>query len=395
MASRRGQDARAGAPSSREEAAAALARAAEAGEVVRPVGGGTKLGWGRPPAAGAVELSTKGLDRIVEHNEGDFTAVLEAGVTLADAQRAFADAGQALSLDPPLGDGEAATIGGVVATADSGPLRHRYGAPRDLVVGMTFALSDGTLAKAGGKVIKNVAGYDLAKLFTGAFGTLGLIVDVAVRLHPKPPATATAVGAGSDPDALARAAADVAHSPLEADCLDVRWAGGAGAVLVRFAGAAAADQARAAARMLEGAGGLGDVSLDEDDDERWAGQRAAQRAAGEAVVVKVSGVQAQLANVLRAADRAGAESVVGRAAFGLSWLRLPGGAPADVAARVEELRAGLAPSPCAVLDAPEAVRVAVDPWGEQDAARLALSRRVKERFDPPAILNRGVYVGGI
>ena len=127
---------------------------------------------------------------------------------LAEAQAAFAAEGQMLALDPPLLDH--ATVGGVMATADSGPLRHRYGGMRDLVVGATVALSDGTLAKSGGKVIKNVAGYDLAKLFTGSYGTLGLIVRVAVRLHPLPTRTATAVGASDDPDVLGAAATDLA-----------------------------------------------------------------------------------------------------------------------------------------------------------------------------------------
>ena len=101
----------------------------------------------------------------------------------------FADAGQMLALDPP---GDDATIGGIVATGDSGPLRHRYGGPRDLVLGVTVALPDGTVAQAGGKVIKNVAGYDLSKLMTGSFGTLGLIAQVALRLHPLPRETVTA-----------------------------------------------------------------------------------------------------------------------------------------------------------------------------------------------------------
>ena len=117
------------------------------------------------------------MAQILEHNEGDLTAVLQAGVPLAEAQAAFADKGQMFAVDPPLGAGDAATIGGVMATADSGPLRHRYGGVRDLVLGITVALSDGTLAKAGSKVIKNVAGYDLGKLFTGSYGTLGLIVS--------------------------------------------------------------------------------------------------------------------------------------------------------------------------------------------------------------------------
>ena len=167
-----------------------LKSASAEGATVRFAGGRTKFDWGGPAPAD-VEISTLDLNEIREHNVGDLTAVLEAGVKLADAQAAFAAEGQMLALDPPdLG----ATIGGVIATADSGPLRHRYGSVRDLVVGMTVALSDGTVAKSGGKVIKNVAGYDLAKLFTGAYGTLGAILQVAVRLHPVAPATVTAVG---------------------------------------------------------------------------------------------------------------------------------------------------------------------------------------------------------
>src|SRR5688572_26203365 len=161
-----------------------------AGRAVRPVGGGTKLQWGSHPPSpgpeGAVDLGTGTLGEIAEHNVGDFTAVLGAGVRVADAQAAFAAENQMLALDPPLGAGDAATVGGMIATADSGPLRHRYGGVRDLVVGMTVILSDGTVAKSGGKVIKNVAGYDLAKLFAGSYGTLGLIASVSVRLHPLP-----------------------------------------------------------------------------------------------------------------------------------------------------------------------------------------------------------------
>ena len=172
------------APETFEDAAAALASATAAGQAVRIIGAGTKLSWGNPAQPGeiAVELRTSSLDEIVEHNAGDLTAILQAGVPLAVAQRTFAAAGQMLALDPPLDP--APTIGGVIATGDSGPLRHRYGAPRDLVIGATVALSDGTIASSGGKVIKNVAGYDLAKLFSGSFGTLGLILSISVRLHP-------------------------------------------------------------------------------------------------------------------------------------------------------------------------------------------------------------------
>ena len=223
------------APESSDAVAALLRQAGESGSAVRFTGGGTKITWGGRAHDPALELSTTNLDQIVEHNAGDLTAVLEAGVPLARAQATFAAEGQMLSLDPP---DDGATVGGVVASGDSGPLRSRYGGVRDLVVGMRVALSDGTLAKSGGKVIKNVAGYDLAKLFGGSFGTLGAIVEVSVRLHPLPPETASAVGLSEDPDELARAAVAIGRAPLEHQGFDLRWSGGAGALLVRFAGAA-------------------------------------------------------------------------------------------------------------------------------------------------------------
>jgi glycolate oxidase FAD binding subunit len=372
------------------EAAAELLRALGAdGRTVRVRGGGTKSAWGPPAEPVATEIVTGGLGRVLEHNEGDFTAVLEAGVPLARAQTVFAAGGQMLALDPPLGDGEAATIGGVLATADSGPLRHRYGGVRDVVVGITIALSDGSLAKAGGRVIKNVAGYDLAKLFAGSFGTLGLAVSVAVRLHPRPAETASAWGASADPSALAATIASLARLPLEADCLDVAWRDGAGRVLVRFGGAAAVRQAAAVADRLRTAG-LDDIDHSADDAALWDAQRAGQRAA-DGAVLKVSARPADVARVLGAARDAGA-SVVGRAALGLHWVTLEGD---DLVARVEAVRAALAPRACTLHDAPEAVRAAVAPWAEPDPGALAVMRRVKERFDPARIFSPGTFVGGI
>src|SRR4051794_22447219 len=355
-----------------------------AGEVVRPVGGGTKLGWGSPAPEDAVDLETSDLDAIVEHNVGDFTAVLEAGVRLADAQAAFAAEHQMLALDPPLGAasaGEAgrggedngATIGGMVATADSGPMRHRYGGVRDLVVGMTVVLSDGTIAKSGGKVIKNVAGYDLAKLFTGSFGTLGLIATVSVRLHPLQDDTATVVGASEDPERLATAARSLAALPLEAEALDVAWDGGSGRVLVRYAGAAAGHQAAETVDRMRTLR-LEQPHTEEDDAGVWREQRAAQRSP-DGIVVKVSGRPTDLVAVVRAAEAQGG-TVVSRAALGLSWLRLPAGA--DVAA----VREALSPRPCAVLDGAERTG---DAWPSPDQGTLAVMARLKERFDPARI----------
>ena len=363
-------------PGSRDELAAALA----GGEAVRPVGGATKLGWGPARPDGAREISTRGLDRIVEHNAGDLTAVLEAGVPLAAAQRRFADAGQRLALDPPLGEGDAATIGGVVASADSGPLRARYGAARDLVIGVTVALSDGTIARAGGKVIKNVAGYDLAKLFAGSFGTLGVILEVAVRLHPRPERTLTAVGSATDPARLARAALALAQAPLEHEGLDIRFGGGDGVLMVRLAGAVAEAQAEAPLALMR-AEGLS-CALVEDDDAVWELQRAGQRSA-EGTVVRVSGLQTQLTDVLSAAALLGGR-VVGRASLGLSYVRLEDRSPEEAGQALETLRRELSPAPCVVLDGPPELRG--DGWAPREEGLVRLTERVRRRFDPAGVL---------
>jgi glycolate oxidase FAD binding subunit len=374
------------APETFEAAAAALAAAGAESLSVRICGAGTKVAWGSVTPPAEIELHTTKLSRIVEHNAGDLTAVLEAGVPLARAQRQFASAGQMLALDPALGADEAATIGGAVATGDSGPLRHRYGAPRDLVVGAAVALSDGTIARSGGKVIKNVAGYDLAKLFAGSFGTLGMILSVNVRLHPVPVATATAIGASADPDVLGAAARALAAAPLEFEALDVSWRTGEGALLARSGGAEAARRsARAAALMREA--GLEPVDVRTDDESLWERQRAGQRSRDRALV-RVAARPSALPAVLRAAAACGA-TLVGRAALGSSFVELDPGS-------VSRLRERLPPdSTSMILDAPAELRGRVDPWGSPDQAALALMRRVKARFDPARACNPGLFVGGI
>ncbi|MFL5828123.1 MAG: FAD-binding oxidoreductase [Thermoleophilaceae bacterium] len=368
-------------PATQDEAAALVAQCGRDGLRLHVRGGGTKVGWGTPAAEPDVELSTRSLDGMIEHNEGDLTAILEAGVSLARAQETFAAAGQMLALDPPLGEGGAATIGGVISSGDSGPLRHRYGAPRDLVLGVKVALSDGTVAKSGSKVIKNVAGYDLAKLFAGSFGTLGLVLQVAVRLHPRASETVTAVGRATDPGAVARGASDLAHASLEKECVDVRWDQGQGAALARLGGATARAQAEAGARVLEEAGLESEVV--EDDDDVWEAQRAGQRSTEQAVV-RVSGLQTELARTMRAAEALGG-SLVGRASLAISWITV---APE----RVAELRRELAPQGCVVLDAPAELRASLDVW---DAEPSELARRVKQRFDPAGVFAPGTFAGGI
>jgi glycolate oxidase FAD binding subunit len=373
-------------PATFEAAAATLAQCSAAGTAVRIRGAGTKLGWGLPADSDDVELRSTALTEIVEHNAGDLTAILEAGVPLAQAQRTFAQAGQMLALDPPTGPDAAATIGGVVATGDSGPLRHRYGAPRDLVVGMTFALGDGTIAHSGGKVIKNVAGYDLAKLFAGSFGTLGMILSVSVRLHPLPATTTTVLGSTAKPDLLSAAARALTAAPFELEALDVRWGAGRGELLARCAGAETARRCRRAALLL-GEHGLEQIDVVTDDEALWERQRAGQRSRQRALL-RLAARPSQLSTVLRAVAACNG-TLVGRAALGCSFVEL------EVDA-VVGLRAGLPPGAVSiVLDAPSAARRDLDPWGSPDAGALELMRRIKARFDPTGVCNPGLFVGGI
>jgi glycolate oxidase FAD binding subunit len=369
-------------PASAAEVAGVLA----GGGRIRPVGGGTKLAWGAPGVRPDLELSTGSLDRIVAHNDGDLTAVLQAGVRLAAAQEAFARHGQRLTLDPPDGDGRA-TIGGILATGDSGPVRHRFGGPRDLILGVRIALPDGTLARAGSDVIKNVAGYDLAKLQCGALGTLGVICEATVRLHPIAEATITVRAESRDPATLCAAARGLAGHSLELEALDLRWDGpeAGGALLARAVGRTVERSVETLTRLL-GAAGLESAAV-EDDDEIWAEQRARQRAAPGGAVLRVSALPTDLERILEAS-----ESAVGRAGLGLFWVRLDADADAE---RVRALRAALHPAACVLQDGSQELRAAVDPWGVGPGTELELVRRVKQSFDPRGVCNAGRYVGGI
>src|SRR5882757_1249187 len=171
-------------PGTEGELAEILRLSSEAGVVVTPRGGGTKLEWGNSPARAGLILSTARLNEIIEHAWADLTVAVQAGCTIQRLQETLAQHGQRLALDPLWP--EKATVGGVLSTNDSGALRLRFGALRDLIIGTTIALPDGTLASSGGKVVKNVAGYDLPKLVTGALGTLGVITREVFRLHPLP-----------------------------------------------------------------------------------------------------------------------------------------------------------------------------------------------------------------
>jgi glycolate oxidase FAD binding subunit len=373
-------------PDSAQTTAAVLAQAAGEGRSVRILGGGTKQGWGNPVPEAAVILQTASLHRIIEHNVGDLTATVEAGMPLAVAQAKFAAEGQMLALDPPLGADRKATVGGVFATADSGPFRHRYGGPRDLIIGITVALSDGTVARAGGKVIKNVAGYDLAKLFTGSLGTLGAIVSVNVRLHPRPQAFATAVGVSVEPAVIAAGARALAAAPLELESLDVAWRGGRGWLLARTGGTQPDPRAQRAAIMMREQG-LQEVDVTGDDEALWAQQRARQRSE-QAALVRLATRPSALEAVLGAARDCGA-TLVGRGALGTSYVELEPDAVASLRQRFADARAVV------VLDGPLKLRRRLEPWGAPKGSAVELMQRVKRSFDPAGACNPGALLEGL
>jgi glycolate oxidase FAD binding subunit len=380
-------------PTSVEATAAAVAACASAGLVLVPRGAGTALHWGAPPERVDVLLDTTGLDRLVEHEAGDLVVVAEAGLPLAVLAERVAAAGQELVADQPRDRVEAgSTVGGALATAVSGPRRVLRGGLRDLVLGATVVRADGVVARAGGKVVKNVAGYDVAKLVTGSYGTLAVVVQAVFRLHPLPAARAHVVAtAGLDEvaaAALAVLASQVVPAAVEVD----RPAGSDSAtVAVLLEGVPSGVEVRAAgtARLAAGAPA---------EEPPWWGRLPA--GPGD-VLLKVTATLPGVAGVLRAARTAeqahGVPVAVRGSAGGVLYARLPGDAdPAAVAAVVADLRAvprRPGDGSAVVLAAPRAVREALDAWGPVPG--LDLMRRVKEQFDPERRLSPGRFVGGI
>ncbi len=389
-------------PGSQEELSRVLRAASTVGARVVARGGGTKLTWGGSPEAVDVSLSTAHLNRILEHSAGDLVVTAEAGVQLTDLQAHVASAGQRLALDPP---GEAATLGGIVATDASGPLRHRYGTVRDLLIGITVVLADGTVARAGGKVVKNVAGYDLAKLYTGSLGTLGIVTQVTFRLHPLPEAATTVLIELPTPDAAAGLVAVIRTSPLVPSAIELDWEsgrnGGVVAVLIEGVVAGVSAQAEAAVALARPFGPARKLAADEGTSV-WETMRSLPWHPGPALFgLKLAFPPAQLAQVVHAVNdtvvgQGGRAKVRGRAATGVLFVSVSDVSLEKQIHIVTTLRSILtrARGSLVVLHASPEVKAAVDVWGSVGNS-LPLMQRVKHQFDPERILSPGRFVGGI
>jgi len=381
-------------PSDAATAAALLAECAAARSPLVVRGGGTKLAWSAPTPPPTL-LSTTLLNRPIQHFAGDLVATLPAGVTLAKANAALGRERQWLPLDPP--HGHRATIGGIVATNDSGPRRQQYGAPRDLIIGIEVALVDGRVARAGGRVVKNVAGYDLSRLLCGSFGALGVITSATFKLTPLPPASITLV---VTPRNLAHAqalAASLAAAPLTPTALEVALS--PPRLLVRFETTtqAASRQSSIAREIAEQGGAATEVLEGDAEAQAWSDHEAAVWGRG-GTLVKISVLPTEVAETLAELSSTSsnrvASAAIGRIALGVLYARLEGEA-SEQAAIIAALRrrAAARQGSVVVLDAPAPVRALVPAW-EINPGAFGVMRAVKQRFDPHGIL-AGFAVAGL
>jgi glycolate dehydrogenase FAD-binding subunit len=396
-------------PASTDEAAALLRAAAAHDLAVVPRGAGTGLGWGTPPAACDLVVDMTLMDQVLEHAAGDLVARIQAGASIGKVASALAAAGQQLTLDAPAD----ATVGGVVATGTAGSRRFRYGSPRDLLIGITVVRADGVVAHSGGKVVKNVAGYDLGKLFAGSQGTLGLITEVTFRLHPLPAAVAGVTGdfGPSDLAGATSAVAAAAGSTLVPSAVDLDWSGGSPdgprvlrlGVLIEGTPRGVAERARQMSELLASAGATPTAALSKGRPFRWWDK--VPEAGSPHTVVRVTFWVRRLGEVLDALDAAGTSAgvrpaVSGPAGAGLLYACLDPGTEPDTAARfVHGLRDRLDGSgpegprgSVVVLAAPAPVMAAAGAYGAVPGA--ALMRAIKDQFDPGYRMFPGRLTGG-
>ena len=365
-------------PTGEAEVAAALGACAAAGATVIPRGGGSALDWGPPLTGGEVVLSTRRLDRILEHQPGDLICVAESGISLGRLRAGLAAAPghrQALMLDPPGADRR--SLGGVIACNAAGSLRTGYGTPRDLLLGVRFVLADGTIGHAGGTVVKNVAGYDLGRLLTGSLGCLAVITAAALRLHPVPAATATVVLEAASPSRLAAACERLRELGLTPARCDLHWPDGLLLVGVEGTTAGVADLAETIA------GAVGGRRLDLAEAAALDARLADRPWGGPGAVTGLGVPRSQTAGLLELCSDLAVEAVVRPAAAAAEARCLPDpGVVGALSAGLERLGGHLV-----LRRGGAGLAGAVAPRVDPVAAELMAA--VKRRLDPGGTLSPG------
>ncbi|MBO3458563.1 FAD-binding oxidoreductase [Aetokthonos hydrillicola Thurmond2011] len=361
---------------------------------ILPTGGGSKLNWGGLVKDIDIVVSTERINQLIEHAVGDLTITVEAGMKFCDVQARLANNRQFLAIDPTKPD--SATIGGIVATADTGSLRQRYGSVRDQLLGITFVRGDGQIAKAGGRVVKNVAGYDLMKLFTGSYGTLGIISQVTFRVYPMQEISATVVLHGSA-KAISQAANSLRNSaltPTRADLLSTQLVSnlklGQGLGLIARFESIAESVHEQSNRLLElgkqlGLDGVIYSAVDEGNLWQTLQEQIHSLSSESAIKSKIGVLPTAAVEVLNQAQ-------IGliHMTSGLGVLQFD--SPQQVLHMRNHLvsRGGF----LSIQEAPVEVKQQIDVWGYTGNA-LSLMRRIKAQFDTENILSPSRFVGGI
>lgn len=379
---------------SEEEVSIVLRVCGEAEAAVTPWGGGTFMKLGNVPRRLDVVLALGKLARLIEHDDANLTATVEAGMTAAAFQRALAERRQFLPVDPPRAD--RATLGGLAAANINGPRRGFYGGLRDLVVGMKMVLAGGDRVKTGGKVVKNVAGYDLAKLFIGSLGTLGVITELTFRVSPRPESAASFVAAGSL-DRCARFAKEVMDSPLLPAAVVIAGASdnreSHAVIWIEGFEESLARHLRDLGAIAERAGLAAHTLRDAPHERMWeeiSGFGWNEEGMLSRVVVPAGALERVVTDVAAVGRSDEPVHYVAHPPAGSIWLLLSTAESYAKVAAIAREHAGHA----VVAAAPATVKAKLDVWGEPPAS-LPLMREIKRQFDPESILNPGRFVAGI
>ena len=370
-------------PANTQQVSAILRYANENGLTVTPTGGNTKQSWGNPVPTN-IRLELTRLNRVLEHPWQDLTCTVQSGCTWQHLQQALAKHGQFVALDPLWP--ERATVGGILATNDSGAIRHRYGSLRDLVIGMTLVLADGTIARTGGKVVKNVAGYDLSKLLTGSFGTLAVITEATFRLHPLPQHAQTFTVSAPQAAQLAPLMATIRASHLLTQALQLRGDVNGFYLDIQLNAHPEAKQSEILQKMTEAAG----LKLESVSDDMWlARERVFDDP--EAHILKVTTYPSEVAAVAGEVANLGGQSVA--QALGIMYTSFP-----NVLNDLSHLAGNIYAR--TKVGSVSVIRTTVSrvpdlspPWDKREP--ISVMRAVKHQFDPNRTLNPGRFLGGI
>jgi glycolate oxidase FAD binding subunit len=399
-------------PDSIEQISEIMKAASCAGASVVPTGSGTKRGIGNKPLGADILISTRRLNRLIEHESADLVATAECGITLTGLQSHLRRKNQFLPVDPPHVQG-GATVGGIIAANDSGPLRLRYGTSRELLIGMKVVRADGSIFKGGSKVVKNVAGYDMPKLFVGSLGTLGIIAEATFRLYPVPESSGTYFASFESLDEAHDTVRSLINSALVINAIEHMNPGLAGSITERLGlgpdrkryslavrimnvSRAVEDQVKTVTDVSRRNGGKGLIIGAENEEAFWDEVREFpwRSPASPSAVLKAGVLISDVPRVFLLldglSDKYGVSThATARAANGVVIISIDGDKD-SVINSVKELRefSESAGGSLVVREASPDIKPALDVWGGMGSS-LGLMKRIKSAFDPGNILNPG------